>query len=83
MSKFEDMTLAMALRAQDAVGRAQQRLRRFREDESGMEIIAVVIILVIVVLLAVAFRAKIAEFFASLWETITQGGQDVQQQIPG
>ncbi|MDR1635416.1 MAG: hypothetical protein LBS27_10985 [Bifidobacteriaceae bacterium] len=79
MSKFEDLTTAVAVRAQGAAARAHDRLRRFRDDESGMEIIAVVIILVIVVLLAVAFRNQLGTFFTDLWSTITGSTGDLTQ----
>ena len=50
--------------------KTRQRAREFRRDESGMEIIAVVLILLVVVALAVIFHKNIASFFNTLWDKI-------------
>ena len=50
--------------------RTRERVEEFKNDESGMEIIAVVLILIIVIALAVIFRKAIGNLFSSLWDAI-------------
>jgi Flp pilus assembly pilin Flp len=71
MSKLAEVGLNLGAKAQMAAWRAQSRARRFGKDESGMEMIAVVIIVVIVVALGLVFRDRISEFFNNLWDQIS------------
>lgn len=50
--------------------KTHERVQEFRNDESGMEIIAVVLILLVVIALAVIFRKALGDFFSSLWKSI-------------
>lgn len=53
--------------------KTRQRVDEFRRDESGMEIIAVVLILVVVIALAIIFHKNIAKLFNGLWTAIFGG----------
>ena len=47
-----------------------KRINEVKNDESGMEVVAVVLILVVVVALAVIFRKQIVGIFETLWNKI-------------
>ncbi|MBE6874445.1 MAG: hypothetical protein E7493_11155 [Ruminococcus albus] len=51
--------------------KVRDRINEVKNDESGMEIIAVVLILVVVIALAVVFKDNIAKIFNNLWDKIT------------
>lgn len=59
--------------------KTRQRVDEFRRDESGMEIIAVVLILVVVIALAIIFHKNIASLFNSIWSGIFGGVNDNSQ----
>lgn len=48
----------------------KNRVEEVKNDESGMEIIAVVLILVVVIALAVIFKDNITKIFNTLWSKI-------------
>ncbi|MCR5122711.1 MAG: hypothetical protein K6B74_09860 [Ruminococcus sp.] len=50
----------------------KKRVEEFKNDESGMEIIAVVLILIIVIALAVVFRKAIGNLFVQLWASVSK-----------
>ena len=50
--------------------KAKKRVQVAASDESGMEIIAIVLILVIIIGLVIIFREKIADLFSSIWNAI-------------
>lgn len=50
--------------------RFKERVEEVKRDESGMEVIAVVLILVVVIALVVVFRHKIVDIFTTLWDKI-------------
>ncbi len=66
-----------AVRAMKSAGnKVKERIDRIRNDESGMEIIAVVLILVVVLTLVVVFRKNIMKFASDIWEQVfDQGNQ--------
>jgi len=71
MNKFDECCTRAWVGSQTAADKAKDRARAFGRDESGMEMIAVVIILVIVVALGVLFRDAIGTLFRTLWGQIS------------
>ena len=74
MSRFNRMCTSAYVKASWAGNKLKERTQKVIEDESGMEIIAVVLIIVIVIGLAVLFKDKITAFFESIWNKITDDG---------
>ena len=71
MSRLNRMCTSAYVKASWAGNKLKERTQKVIEDDSGMEIIAVVLIIVIVIALAVLFREKIMAFFESIWAKIT------------
>lgn len=71
MSRLNRMCTSAYVKASWAGNKLKERTQKVIEDESGMEIIAVVLIIVIVIGLAVLFKDKITEFFESIWKKIS------------
>ena len=70
MSKLNKLYTSAYVKASWAGNKIRNRADEVVKDESGMEIIAVVLIIVIVIALAVAFRGYITDFFKKIWEKI-------------
>lgn len=48
----------------------KQRIEEVKNDESGMEIIAIILIIIVIIALVVIFRSYIIEFIQKLWNRI-------------
>ena len=73
-------------RTMKKIGRkVHDRFEEFKNDESGMEIIAVVLILIVVIALGVVFRKAIGNLFTSLWEAVSKAlkGDNTSTADPG
>lgn len=75
MSRFNRMCTSAYVKASWAGNKLKERTQKVIEDESGMEIIAVVLIIVIVIALAVLFREYIMDFFKSIWKKINSDAE--------
>jgi Flp pilus assembly pilin Flp len=53
--------------------------RVFKEQAGGAEVIATLIIVAVVLVLALAFRDNLSELVKSLWNNMTQTGENNQQ----
>lgn len=71
MSRLNRMCTSAYVKASWAGNKLKERTQKVIEDESGMEIIAVVLIIVIVIGLAALFHEYIEDFFKSIWNKIT------------
>lgn len=64
--------------AVSSLGRkAKERVLAAANDESGMEIIAIILILVIVIGLIIIFRDNIMDIFTRIWDAIFGESEDV------
>ena len=74
MEKLNNACLAAYVYGKSAAcsfGRSvKNRVKGVANDESGMEIIAIVLILVVVIGLVIIFREKIFKFFGDIWDAI-------------
>ena len=50
--------------------------RVFKEQAGGAEIIATLVIIAVVLVLALAFREKLVELVADLWNSLVKGGAE-------
>lgn len=60
----------------------KQRTNEYVHDESGMEIIAIVLILVVVIALVIVFKDKIAALFNSIWGKIDEDSSSALDTTP-
>ena len=56
--------------------------RVFKEQAGGAEVIATLIIIAVVLVLALAFRDNISNLVKSLWNNMTDIGDDAEPSIP-
>lgn len=74
MDKFNYACTYAYVRGANALAQAKNKLRErvdaVVKDESGMEIIAIILILVIVLALVIIFRKQITDLVKAIWDKI-------------
>ena len=79
MDKFNYICTYAYVRSTSALKSASEKLKnrvnKVVNDESGMEIIAVIIILAIVLAIAVIFRTQIKKLVTTIFGWITESGE--------
>lgn len=77
MDKFNYLCTYAYVRGTGALRSAREKIRErvdeIRNDESGMEVIAVILILVIVVALILIFKKQIMDLVEKVWNSINNG----------
>jgi hypothetical protein len=78
---MNDLLLRGYIGFTDMASRMLEKGKKIRKDESGMEVIAIVIIVAIVVALGLLFWDAIQKFFTSLWEQVAGSGDAAVKKI--
>lgn len=81
MDKFNYLCTYAYVRGTGALRSAREKIRervdKVRNDESGMEVIAVILILVIVVALILVFRKQLWDLVGKVWSNINEDAGEI------